>query len=206
LQLQSAEPLALLLCKEQGDIWCFARLRRFGRICGTIVEWRVLLEVTLMSSALTFLPTADDAKAVIPIAAALQKLAGEGEAVLLLPNGQKKSIPAPLAGVLAIASQAMMNGYAVSVTIHNGMLTTQQAAEMLACSRQHVIRLIDDGKLRAEKIPGGTHRRIRLKDLLEFMKVEDLQRNDLLDEMAALTQEIGGYDDIHEWKKKRTAK
>ncbi len=159
-----------------------------------------------MHSASTFLPTAAESKAAIPIAAALQGPRLEREPVLLLPNGQKQSIPAPLAAVLAIAAQAMMSGYAVSVTIHSGVLTTKQAADMLACSRQHVVKLIDEGKLPAEKTPGGTHRRIRLKDLLEFMNKEDVRRDQLLDEMAAITEESGGYAEIHEWKKKRDAK
>ena len=159
-----------------------------------------------MHSAPTFLPTADESKAVIPIAAALQRQQHEREPILLLPNGQKQTIPAPLAGVLAIAAQAMMSGYAVSITIHSGLLTTKQAADMMACSRQHVVKLIDEGKLPAEKIPGGTHRRISIKDLLEFMRKEDVKRDQLMSEMATITEEIGGYDEIHEWKKKREAK
>ena len=164
----------------------------------------VAIKVRLMNSTPTFLPTADESKAAIPIAAALQEAARHP--ILLLPNGQKQSIPAPLAGVLALAAQAMMSGYAVSVTIHSGYLTTKQAADMLACSRQHVVKLIDEGKLRAEKIPGGTHRRIRLKDLLEFMKAQDMVRDELTDQMAALTDEIGGYNEIYEWKRKRSGK
>lgn len=159
-----------------------------------------------MHSAPTFLPTADESKAAIAIAAALQVPRLEREPVLLLPNGQKQSIPAPLAGVLAIAAQAMVNGYAVSVTIHSGVITTKQAADMLACSRQHVVKLIDEGKLPAEKIPGGTHRRIRLKDLLEFMNKEDVRRDQLLDDMAAITEASGGYAEFHEWKRKRDGK
>jgi len=157
-----------------------------------------------MHNAPTFLPTADESRAAIPIAAALQTAAREP--VLLLPNGQKQSIPAPLAGVLAIAAQAMMSGYAVSVTIHSGYLTTKQAADMMACSRQHVVKLIDEGKLRAEKVPGGTHRRIRLKDLLEFMKAQDVRRDQLMDEMATITEDMGGYNELYEWKRKRNKK
>src|ERR1700733_3869027 len=154
-----------------------------------------------MHNTPTFLPTADESRAAIPIAAALQTT--PREPVLLLPNGQKQTIPAPLAGVLAIAAQAMMSGYAVSVTIHSGYLTTKQSADMLACSRQHVVKLIDEGKLRAEKVPGGTHRRIRLKDLLEFMKAQDVRRDELMDEMATITDEIGGYNELYEWKRNR---
>lgn len=159
-----------------------------------------------MNSVPTFLPSGDDSNAVIPIAAAFQSTQSEGDLVLLLPNGQKQAIPAPLAGVLAIAAQAMMRGYAVSLTVHSGFLTTKQAADMLACSRQHVVKLIDDGKLLAEKMPGGTHRRIKLKDLLEFMRKEDLKRDDLMDEMMAISEDIGGYDEFRAWKKERDAK
>lgn len=162
--------------------------------------------VDLMHNVPTFLPTADESKAVIPIAAALQPSQKEHGPILLLPNGKKQTIPASLAGVLAIAAQAMMSGYAVSVTIHSGLLTTKQAADMLACSRQHVVKLIDEGKLRAEKMPGGTHRRIRLKDLLDFMNKEDIRRDQLMDEMAALTEDMGGYDEIREWKKRGNTK
>ena len=159
-----------------------------------------------MHNAPTFLPTADESKAVIPIAAALHELNPQKEPVLILSNGQKQTIPAPLAGVLALASQAMMRGYAVSVTIHSGLLTTKQAADMMACSRQHVVKLIDNGKLPAEKVPGGTHRRIRLKDLLDFIQEEDAKRGALMIEMATITDEIGGYEDIQKWKKQRHAK
>ena len=159
-----------------------------------------------MHNAPTFLPTADDSRAVIPIAAALHELDHQKEPVLILPNGQKQTIPAPLAGVLALAAQAMMRGYAVSVTIHTGLLTTKQAADMMACSRKHVVKLIDEGKLPADKVPGGTHRRIRLKDLLDFIQQEDTKRGELMNEMAAITDEIGGYDDIQKWKKQRDAK
>lgn len=153
-----------------------------------------------MHSIPTFLPTADESM----VAAALQK--SEHEPVILLPNGHKQTIPVSLAGVLAMAAQAMMNGCAVSLTIHRGYLTTKQAADMLACSRQHVVKLIDEGKLCAEKVPGGTHRRIRLRDLLEFMRAEDICRDQIMDEMAALTDEIGGYDELYQWKRQRNAK
>lgn len=157
-------------------------------------------ERSFMSSSPTFLPSADESKAVIPIATAFQSPMKNNETMLLLPNGQKQAIPSALAGVLALASQAIMRGYAVSLTIHSGMVTTQEAADMLACSRQHVVKLIKEGKLPATKVPGGTHRRIRLKDLLEFMKEEDAERESLMDEMIAVTDEIGGYDEFYKWR------
>ncbi|CAN5443833.1 hypothetical protein BH11CYA1_BH11CYA1_10660 [soil metagenome] len=123
-----------------------------------------------------------------------------------MPDGEKRAIPAPLAGVLAIAAQAMMRGYAVSLTVHSGLLTTKQAADMLACSRQHVVKLIDEGKLAAEKMPGGTHRRIKLKDLLDFMRKEDLGRDSLINEMMSIAEDVGGYEEFRAWKKAKDTK
>lgn len=156
-----------------------------------------------MSSSPTFLPSADESKAAIPIAAAFLSPEEKNEPMLLLPDGQKQPIPSALAGVLALASQAIMKGYAVSLTIHSGVVTTQEAADMLACSRQHVVKLIDEGKLPANKVPGGTHRRIKLRDLLEFMRQEDLDRANLMDEMIAITDDIGGYDEFYKWRKEK---
>lgn len=160
----------------------------------------------IMNSVPTFLPSGEESNAVIPIAAAFQGKGGDSDFVLLLPDGQKQVIPAPLAGVLAIAAQAMMRGYAVSLTVHSGLLTTKQAADMLACSRQHVVKLIDEGKLAAEKMPGGTHRRIKLKDLLDFMRKEDLGRDSLMNEMMSISDDVGGYQEFRAWKKTREAK
>lgn len=43
------------------------------------------------------------------------------------------------------------------------MLTTGQVAQILGCSRQHVVDLCDSGKLRSSTV--GTHRRIARHDL-----------------------------------------
>ncbi|QQR58234.1 MAG: helix-turn-helix domain-containing protein [Candidatus Melainabacteria bacterium] len=156
-----------------------------------------------MTNIPTFLPSTEDSKAAIPIASALQTKYSEREAVILLPGGKKQNIPLPLVRLLALASQAMTRGYAVSLTIHAGFLTTKEAADILACSRQHVVKLIEEKKLPAEKIPGGTHRRIKIEDLIAFMKNENIERENLMDELAAEVHEVGGYDEIYKWKKKK---
>lgn len=63
---------------------------------------------------------------------------------------------------------------------------------MIACSRQHVVDLINEGKLKASKI--GTHERIKLDDLLQFIEEEDKERDTALASLVEHTEEMGGYD------------
>jgi len=48
------------------------------------------------------------------------------------------------------------------------LLTTGQVAEILGCSRQHVVDLCDDGELRCTSI--GTHRRLRRSDVEAYAR------------------------------------
>lgn len=57
------------------------------------------------------------------------------------------------------------------------LLTTQQAARLLGCSRQHVVDLCTSGRLPHTRI--GTHRRIRRSDLDAFTTVRPLRREEL---------------------------
>ena len=57
------------------------------------------------------------------------------------------------------------------------VLTTQQVARLLGCSRQHVVDLCDAGKLPCARI--GVHRRIRRADIEAFLPHRDLRREEL---------------------------
>lgn len=114
------------------------------------------------------------------------------EKPILLWGGQKIELPEAIIPLLACALQAMSRGKAVSLITRPDFLTTQEAGEMIACSRQHVVDLINEGKLKASKI--GTHRRIKLDDLLQFIEEEDKERDAAIASLIEHTEEIGGYD------------
>lgn len=52
--------------------------------------------------------------------------------------------------------------------IGNELLTTGQAAELLGCSRQHVVDLCDEGKLDHQST--GKHRRVRQQDIEAYLQ------------------------------------
>ena len=68
-------------------------------------------------------------------------------------------------------------------------LTPNQAADILNASRNYVLRLIDSGELAARMV--GTHRRIRLDDLLAFKSKSDAAYEKNMDELVRLEQELG---------------
>ena len=71
-------------------------------------------------------------------------------------------------------------------------VTTMEAADILNVSRPFVIKLLEEGELPYRLV--GRHRRIQLKDLLDYKKNIDRKREAVLDQMVAEAQELGLYD------------
>ena len=71
-------------------------------------------------------------------------------------------------------------------------LTTHQAADILNVSRPFLIKLLENGKISFHKV--GIHRKIYMKDLMDYKENFNINRSNKISEMIALSQEYGLYD------------
>ena len=109
-----------------------------------------------------------------------------------LPSGEQAALPSQAADVLIEALTAVADGREVRVVPADRDLTTGQAADILGVSRQYLVRLLDDGTIASYLV--GSHRRIRLGDLLRFKAERDKKRRTALREMVREAEASGLYD------------
>lgn len=80
--------------------------------------------------------------------------------------GDRIELPAELYRMLRQVVEALQRGLAVTVAPQTMTVTTQEAADLLGVSRPTVIKLLDEHKIPYERV--GSHRKILLRDLLEY--------------------------------------
>lgn len=144
-----------------------------------------------MLANITIVPKEEQSIPILGVARSLQDQPEAGF-TLLCPNGTRVPLPEPLIQVLLIAAQAMTRKNAVTMVVRSAWLTTQEAADLMGYSRQVVVDLINKNKLKASKL--GTHRRIKLSDLVDYIDQEDKQRTKAMAKLVEHTEDFGGYD------------
>lgn len=115
----------------------------------------------------------------------IQLKTGKATEELVLPPSAVRA----LVGIL----DEMGRGNSVSVSPVQAELSPSQAAELLNVSRPYVTKLLDQGEIPFRMV--GTHHRIRLQDLLEYKRQTLAEQYAAADELTALSQELGLYDD-----------
>lgn len=110
---------------------------------------------------------------------------------LVAPDGSEVELPESLRTVLTQTAHQLLRGSRVSVVALHTLLTTQQAAELLNVSRPYLIRLLDRGDLPFELV--GTHRRIRIEDVLRYRQERSRRRREALRRLSGEADDLGIY-------------
>lgn len=116
-----------------------------------------------------------------------------GAATLRMPSGEEIELPEPVLKALAEAIHEMALGRAVRVLAADGELTSSQAADLLNVSRPFLVSLLERGEIPFRRV--GSHRRVRLEDLLSYKEGRDKERRDALNALASESQDLGLYEE-----------
>lgn len=117
-----------------------------------------------------------------------------GTACLVAPDNSKLELPPSVYKILVQVVENMQEGKPIAVVPFMEEMSTQAAADMLGVSRQFLVR-----ELEAKKIPfhrAGSHRRIYLKDILEYKQHRQINRASSIDRMAKTAEAAGIYDEF----------
>ncbi|CAM3764412.1 helix-turn-helix domain-containing protein [Nocardiopsis rhodophaea] len=139
----------------------------------------------------TVLPP-DDPAELARFARGLTEDRSPSRARLVGPDGCEIEVPEEVYGVLRDVVCALSQGLAISIAPHNTMLTTQEAAELLGVSRPTLVRLLSDGEIPFSM--RGRHRRVLLRDVLDYQTRARREREDILDAMAGEAEESSLYE------------
>src|SRR5258708_35728610 len=122
----------------------------------------------------------------------LRRLIQRGGARLVGPDGHQIPIPEPVHALLLEILKNLQAGKAISIVPEHQQLTTQRAANILGVSRPFLVGLLENGDIPFHMV--GSHRRIYLRDLLDYKRRRDVARHEAINKMARTEMEAGTYD------------
>lgn len=126
------------------------------------------------------------------LAAVIEQLNSEQAEIEIEETSEKIKIPLSALKLLGDILKAMGQGKLISVVPIAAEVTTQAAAEILGCSRPHLVKLLEDGKIAFTKV--GKHRRIKFDDIIRYKKqMKEQQKQNIIDIMNS-DEETGLYD------------
>jgi excisionase family DNA binding protein len=128
----------------------------------------------------------------------LEAMLERAHAKLVGMDGEEIPLPDSIYQVLRQVTHMMAAGQVISLVPRDHYLSTQDAADILNVSRPYLYTLLNRGDIPYTMV--GTHRRIRVEDLMRYKHNRDEQRRDALDHLTTLSQDLGFYqaDSTHQ--------
>lgn len=125
------------------------------------------------------------------LAAVIKQLTADTE-IEIEETNDKIVVPLRALKLFGSILKAMSEGKPISIVPLATEVTTQKAAEILGCSRPHLVKMLEEGKIPFVKI--GKHRRILFEDVMEYKKQMKAEQKKHLVEMMNLDEDLGIYD------------
>jgi excisionase family DNA binding protein len=141
-------------------------------------------------------PSKDEQKLAIEsydaLASAIEQLKSENPEIEIEETKERIKIPLSALKFLGEILKAMSQGKSFSLVPIATEVTTQKAAEILGCSRPHLVKLLEDGQIEYTKV--GKHRRVKFEDVMNYKKkMKKIQKQNIIDIMKS-DEELGLYD------------
>lgn len=126
------------------------------------------------------------------LATLLEELHSENPEIEIEETQEKIRVPLKALKLLAQILKATSQGKPISIVPIATEMTTQAAAELLGCSRPHLVKLLESGKIPFTLI--GKHRRVKFEDVMAYRSKLKARQEKLLMEMMKADEESGLYD------------
>lgn len=126
------------------------------------------------------------------LASVIEQINSEQPEIEIEETSEKIKIPLSALRLLGDILKAMGQGKLISIVPVATEVTTQAAAEILGCSRPHLVKLLEDGMIPFTKV--GKHRRIQFADIVKYKEqMKEKQKQNIIDIMNS-DEETGLYD------------
>lgn len=126
------------------------------------------------------------------LAAALAQINTVETEIEIEETQDKIVLPLRALELLGDILKAMSEGKPISIVPVATEVTTQKAAEILGCSRPHLVKLLEEGLIAFTKV--GKHRRIKFEDVIRYKQKMKEEQKKLLIEVMTADEEDGLYD------------
>ncbi len=126
------------------------------------------------------------------LVATLEDLHSENPEIEIEETTEKIKIPLHALKLLAKILKATSQGQPISLVPIATEMTTQAAAELVGCSRPHLVKLLEAGIIPFTFV--GRHRRVKFEDIMNYKKEMKLNQEKLLIDLMKSDEDLGLYD------------
>ncbi|MCG2419345.1 excisionase family DNA-binding protein [Aequorivita sp. F47161] len=126
------------------------------------------------------------------LASVIEQLKSENPEIEIEETQERIKVPLSALKFLGEILKAMSQGKPFSLVPVATEVTTQKAAEIIGCSRPHLVKLLEEGQIEYTKV--GKHRRVKFEDVMMYKKkMKRTQKQNIIDIMKS-DEELGIYD------------